>query len=133
VAKVQRPRRIGADKFQIDIHARKGGARAEFLTLGDDLPDYLARGRSAEGDVDEPRAGDFNACNLIQGLQAPLQKFGYLAGRASRFFGHLECNRRGIVAMIAILGPLQPNLAWNLACELALGDHIGQGSLDLRC
>ena len=34
--------------------------------------------------------------------------------------------------MIAIFGPLQPDLAWNLALELTLGDQSRQGSLDLR-
>ena len=90
-------------------------------------------GVGAEEEIDETRAGDFDAHNLVFRADGRHQAFGQLARLAARLPGQRHCQVAGEVAMRALARALHDNGGSDVCRQVTVFLQSGDGAVEYLC
>jgi hypothetical protein len=130
VADVQRAGRVRGDELQVDHVAGELLAVTVADARLDDGADQFTGRTGVQDDVQEPRPGHLDALDPGQHAEPAGQQLGDLPRRLTGLLGELHGDVGGPVAVVALLGSLDPHHARNRGSEFALGDGGLQARLD---
>ena len=127
---MHRPGRVGGDEFEVDDVPGQGLAAPVPLPRLDHGSRQLARARGVQHDVQEAGARDVDALHPGQLGQPEGDQLGDLPRRPAGPLGQLERDVGGPVAVLALLGSLDPYLGGHVDVELARSDGRPQAGPD---
>ncbi len=127
MAEVQRTGRVGRDELQVDVLPGEGVGVPVLLALGDDGARQLARGARGEAEVEESGPGDVHGLDLGHRAQPRREQLGDGARGLPGPVRELEGHVGRVVAVVAVLRPLDGHGLRDGHGQLAVFDGGGHG------